>query len=45
MADCKHVDFVLRLKFLAEDALIAPGRPMLMLKYDVRIPANTLVRL
>ena len=45
MENCKHVVFVMRLKFMSEDSLIAPGRPMLMLKKSIRIPANTLVRL
>ena len=45
MESCKHVGFMMRLKFMAEDALIAPGRPLLMLKKSIRIPANTLVKL
>lgn len=45
MESCKHVCFVMRLKFVGEDALIAPGRPMLMLRKSIRIPAKTLVKL
>ena len=45
MESCKHVCYLMRLKFMGEDSLIAPGRPMLMLKKSIRIPANTLVRL
>ena len=45
METCKHVGLVMRLKFLGEDALIAPGRPLLMLKKSIRIPANTLLKL
>ena len=45
MESCKHVGFVMRLKFMGEESLIAPGRPMLMLHKSIRIAANTLVRL
>ena len=45
MESCKHVGFVMRLKFMGENSVIAPGRPMLMLHKTIRIAANTLVKL
>ena len=45
MESCKHVCFIMRLKFMSHDSLIAPGRPLLMCKTSMRIPANTLVKM
>ena len=45
MESCKHVCFLMRLKFIDQDSLIAPGRPLLMLNKSIRLPANTLVNM
>ena len=45
MEKCKHVSFVMRLKYQEEDNIVVPGRPLLMLNKSIRVPANTLVKL
>ena len=45
MEKCKHVCFVMRLKYQAEDNTVVPGRPMLMLHKSIRVPANAMIRL
>ena len=45
MENCKHVRFIMRLKFQEEDATVVPARPRVMLNKSIRVPANTMIKL
>ena len=45
MANCKHVAFMMHLKFVDEHSTVEPGRPKLMLLKSIRVAANTIIQL
>ena len=44
MKDCKHAGFVLSLRYMGAENQAAPGKPKLLLKKNVKVLANTIVK-